>query len=503
MGALGMTPALAATRHRRPARRTPPESRDAVTYLGRDQDRHLLRRATYGVTPEALAEVKRIGASEWLDRQLEPESIPDPVCDRVLRRLPGISAPIWAINAALNGGSIDGWSQMMNVTYAHIARAAWSQRQLLAIMEDFWSNHFNVTCPFDGVEASRADYANVIRKHALGRFADLLPAASMHPSMLIYMGTYLSTAANPNENQGRELLELHTVGVNAEYGQAGVESSSRILTGLSVSSDSGEFLYEPWKHRTGHVRVLGFSSSNHSQTGGLQVALDYFDYLAHHPDTARHLASEIAIRFVSDNPSEGLIRSLAKTYLAHDTAIAPVLRALFASEEFAASIGAKTQRPFQHLMAVLRALGRQPDRKGIDGLEGLAYMASTGGDQPLAWPVVNGYPDVAGAWATTAAQLSIWNQTLSMANLYPNTLTGPELSHLLWKNVLPANHGKLLDVIATNLLGRPLIRPHAQAILNFLGVHATTPVEYGSGAVTWQLSSIIALMLDSPYLMYR
>lgn len=219
MSALAVSPAYAATRRdRSSARRRVPASADAVT-------------------PASLAEVRRIGASAWVARQLQPQSINDSACERGLARFPGLEEPIWKLNAGINSGRLDGWGQMMNVAYAHLVRAAWSERRLLSIMEDFWSNHFNVTCPFHGVEATRADFADVIRKHALGRFADLLPAASTHPAMLVYMGTYLSSAAYPNENQGRELLELHTVGVTAGYGQSGVKSSSRILTGLSLTSD--------------------------------------------------------------------------------------------------------------------------------------------------------------------------------------------------------------------------------------------------------------------------
>jgi uncharacterized protein (DUF1800 family) len=339
-------------------------------------------------------------------------------------------------------------------------------------MEDFWSNHFNVTCPGDSIAESRADHQQVILRGSLGRFADLLRNVSSHPSMLTRLNNRDSTWQHPNENQSRELLELHSVGVGAGYGEAGVLDSARILTGLSVSSDSGEFLYEPWRHWMGIVSILGFTDPNALQSGGLAVAYRYFDYLARHPATATRIATKLAIRFVSDTPPASLIESLAAVYLANDTAIAPVLRALFKSSGFAASTGLKVHRPYESVVATVGMLGLGPD--------------------------------VAPAWASTAVTISRWNTMLDLtAGWWPNQLSRPDLAMQVIGATLPSTHGALVAAAAKRFFGTSLRAEHQAAVLAFIGAAASDPVTGTSDAVAWQLPDWVALLLDSPYHVYR
>ena len=509
-GGLTAAPALAAGTTRSRLGTAPPRpslGAPGVTsrspYVTADQSRLLLRRAGYGVTAADLADVERLGHAGWVNWQLNPNAIPDTLAEQVVARMPELSWPIWQVNAAINNGTLNGWTQMTNTVLAQVVRAAWSKRQLLSVMEDFWSNHFNVTCPGDGVDANRADYANIIRANALGKFSTLLTAISTHPAMLTYLGNYTSTYQLPNENQGRELLELHTVGINAGYGEVGVQNSARILTGLSISSDSGEFLYEPWKHYAGRVTVLGFTDPNPTQTGGLGVAVRYLSYLAHHPDTATRIATKLATHFVSDNPPASLVAELAHTYLVADTDIATVLRQLFASPQFAESAGQKTLRPYEHLISVVRLLGLQPDTTGTNGPQAFVYQAADGGHQPLYWPEPDGYPDVTLNWASTGATLSRWNQTLSLtAGWYPNTLVRQPLATYLLGPHLPATHGQLIDTIALKLFGRTLTPTHSAALLSFVGAASTSPVTASSPAASWYLPYLTAVMLDSPYHLY-
>lgn len=474
-------------------------------YLGDDQAVHLLRRAGYGGTPAELAELNRIGVDAWLERQLHPASIDDSACEAaVAARFPHLDEPIWQVNDLLDTDGYSGWQQMMDVCGAHITRAAWSKRRLLAVMEDFWSNHFNVTCPHDGVAATRADYARVLRAGAFGRFADLLAAVIQHPAMLRYLNNDISTWQHPNENLGRELLELHTVGLQADYTEDDVLASARILTGLGVDGDSAEFDWQPWRHWTGPVQVLGFSDPNPTRTGGLDVARRYLAYLAHHPATARTVAAKLARRFVDDDPPASLVDDLAAVYLAHDTAIAPVLKALFTSAAFRASIGRKTRRPYDQLIATVRALGLGPDAgDGTDGIFSLYWMADSSGDAPLGWGLPDGYPDTTHAWATTAATLTRWNHNLHLAaGWWGGDLTRPTLRSLLFGATLPATHGELVDVAARRLLNGPLLPPHRAALLALLGKAASDPVRETSGAVNWRLPYWVAALLDTPYHLY-
>ncbi len=474
-------------------------------YIPADLTRHVLRRLGYGPSPEGLAQVARAGGPDaWIAQQLDPGSIDDGECQAILARLPDQAEPIWEVREAIRAGQREGWRQLTSVHTGHIMRAAWSRRQLLTVMEEFWANHFNVTVPSDDIDESRANYQHVIRTHSLGRFEDLLIAASLHPSMLTYLNNRDSDAEHPNENQGRELLELHTVGIEAGYDETDVLDSARILTGLSVDYESGQYEYKPWRHWVGAVRVLEFADANPTRTGGESVARAYLRYLAHHPATAHRIALKLARRFVSDNPSDALVQDLASEYLARDTAIAPVLRRLFASAAFRASVGSKTSRPFESMVATIRVLGVGPEDSGIDAETSLVWMSESLGQSPFGAPYPTGWPDVAAAWSSTAVTLNRWNTTRNLTSgWWPSELTRPALRDHVLPAALPGTHGEAVDSISTALFGIPLAAEHKQAVLDFVGKTAAATLRSNSALVTWRLAEVVSLLLDSPYHHYR
>lgn len=478
---VGATPAGAATRS---ARTTTP---NAVL--------HLLRRATYGPTPALVAEVMRVGTAKWLDAQLRPETVADTRMDSLAKRWPLLERSIGGVRASLDNGA---WDAMEQFVQLHIARAAWSRRQVLEVMVDFWSNHLNVTVPSSEVWDSRHRYdKDVIRRHALGKFSDMLVASAQHPSMLHYLDNADSSKDSPNENYGRELLELHTVGMRAGYTEDDVWNSTLIMTGFGVDWRTGEFVYDAKRHHVGPVKVLGFSSANASGEGGYDVALAYLRYLATHPATARTIARRLCVRFVSDSPPPALVERLAKLYLASDTAIAPVLRALFTSREFGASRGTKVRTPFEDLVATIRILGIAPDRAGVEGVKGLRWMAQTMGQSPLAWSLPDGYPDVAASWASASGSLSRWNAHMSLAaGWWPNTLTNSKGRALLPRR-RPATHGALVDALCRRLLIPPSGAARG-AVCAFLGKRPSSRLRAQDEALTWRLPYIVALLLDSP-----
>jgi uncharacterized protein (DUF1800 family) len=388
---------------------------------------------------------------------------------------------------------------MSDLGMAHLSRAVWSKRQLFEIMVDFWSNHLNVTNYADNVGINRHDYDRVvIRKHALGRFDEMLAASAVHPAMLYYLNNAESTKDNPNENYGRELLELHTVGVAAGYTEKDMRNSVMIMTGFGVDWETGLFLYSPESHYQGSVRVLGFHDHNKS-VHGKPVGMRYLHYLAHHPETAKHIAYKLCLRFVSDDPPKALVNSLAHTYLANNTDIRPVLHKLFTSSVFERSIGKKTRRPFEDIAATLRVLGYKPDKKGTDGIQGLYYMCGDLGHAPLVWSMPNGYPDEASAWQSAGNTLERWNDHMSLAaHWWPSTLVQPDLLKLLPKK-LPKTYGKFVDVLAQRLVFRTLADDHRKAVLTFLEKKASDQLNATDAAVTWRLSQVVALILDSPY----
>jgi uncharacterized protein (DUF1800 family) len=474
------------------------DAADAAPRLtSNDPDLHLLRRATYGPTKASLAQLRRMGRAQWLERQLKPSTIDDRACEQLIAsRFPRLA---WSIDKAW--AVLDfGWDLMFDLGVSSVARAAWSERQLFEVMVDFWSNHLNVTNPSDDGWYCRHDYdRTVIRRHALGRFSDMLLASAQHPAMMLYLNNAESSKDDPNENYGRELLELHSVGVDAPYGEDGMWGSTLIMTGFGIDWETGRFRYWADDHHTGRVKVMGFSSRNGSGPKGRDVGRAYVRYLARHPATAHHIATKLCRRFVSDAPQPGLVQDLAATYLRHDTAIVPVLRRLFHSSAFRSSAGEKVGRPFQDQIATLRILGIGPDPQGTDGMQGLYWMIEGLGDLPLAWSQPNGYPDVADAWRSAGGTLGRWNMHMSLAaGWWPSELRHPPLDRLLPKP-LPRTHGGLVDALSRRLLFRTMSRAHRDAVLGFLGVAAGTPLGPDDEAVTWRLESVVALILDSPY----
>jgi uncharacterized protein (DUF1800 family) len=388
---------------------------------------------------------------------------------------------------------------MFDLGVATLARACWSRRQLFEVMVDFWSNHLNVTNPSDDPWYCRHDYdRTVIRAHAFGKFEDMLVASAQHPAMLLYLNNAESTKDAPNENYGRELLELHTVSLDAGYSEDEMHASALLMTGFGVDWDTGEFRYWKDDHATGRVRILGFSSANGSASGGYTAGLDYLRYLARHPKTARHIASKLCTRFVSDTPPASLVSALAATYLARGTAIVPVLRQLFRSPEFAASMGQKVRRPMEDVVATVRILGIGPDPSGRDGMEGLYWMLDDLGNAPLAWAPPNGYPDVAAAWASAGGTLGRWNSHMSLAaHWWPDQLTRPPLRSFL-PSTLPATHGELVEALAKRLVFRTLPAAQRNAVLSLVGRSPTDPLHKGDEALTWRLPYLMSLILDSP-----
>lgn len=458
----------------------------------------LVRRATFGPTPATLAESAELGVDGWLDRQLDPGRIDDSALDAVLARLPLANAGIATVRAALARNS---YAAMQQLGRAATARALWSERQLFEATAAFWANHLHVAAPSGGVWDSRGDYdAQVTRKHAFGRFADMLKASARHPAMLTYLDQRASTKARPNENYARELMELHTVGL--AYTEADVRDAARLLTGMTVATD-GSYAYHPARHATGPVSILGFHHPN-AAADGEAAALAFLDHLALLPATARRIATKLCVRFVADEAPESLVTRLAEVYLDNGTAVAPVLRALFTSAEFAASAGAKQRTPFEDLTASVRALRLGPDASGTAGLDALYHYLVSTGNAPLRWSPPNGFPDVAAAWSSASAFLLRCNMHLNLATgWYPRQLTRPADLLASLVPVLPATYGALVDALAERLIGRPLPAEQTAAVLSVAGKLPTSVLTSADKQLAGSAPYLIALVLDAPSFQLR
>ena len=462
------------------------------TPLGRDPALHLLRRATFGPTLLDVVAIRQMGIDAWIERQLNPSAIADPGGEQIHETYPTIAMTTSQIRTAVKEND---WEAMWELGQATLGRQMWSSRQLSEVMVDFWSNHLNVTNPFDGGWDVRTPYDNdVIRKHALGRFSDMLHASARSPAMMRYLDNANSHRRSVNENYGRELLELHTVGLEVRYSEKDVRHSAYIMTGRTVDDD-GKFEYDRYRHWPGRVRVLGFTSANVKASEGLVLGDRYLTYLSTHPATAKRIAFKLARRFVCDDPPRTLVDRLTQTYLDSGSSIVPMLRVLFSSVEFWMSTGLKTRRPLENLVATARITGVKPGPKTKEGVEGLYWMANQLGHAPLNWGPPDGFPDIADAWGSAHATLGTWNAHRAMIQGWHQGLAYPNAESFV--GLKPVTVGEYIDTVAKRLVHQKMQPAHKKALLRFLGAKESTKVK--GLRLGGKIDHLVPLVLDSVY----
>ena len=325
---------------------------------------------------------------------------------------------------------------------AKLLRAIYSERQLQEVMTDFWFNHFNV---FIGKGADRyllTSYErDVIRPHAMGKFEDLLVATAQSPAMLFYLDNWLSVGPNSeiangipkrnrrrsryrppvvkqakgrrsglNENYGRELMELHTLGVNGGYTQKDVTEVARVFTGWTLKQPKqGGFTFEERMHEPGDKIVLGHRIKSNGEKEGREV----LHLLARHPSTAKFICAKLATRFVSDNPSPALVDRMAQTFLKKKGDIGEVLKTLFHSPEFWApdAYRAKVKTPLEFIVSAVRANGAN-----VTDAMPLARQLQNMGMTLYGMQPPTGYSMKADAWVNSSALLGRMNFALTLTS---------------------------------------------------------------------------------------
>lgn len=392
---------------------------------GDDALLHLLRRVTHGPAPVDWELIAALGPSQYLEDQLADR--PDRLTDMAVQsRFPYAETTPATTYAAL-GPSFSG-TAMRHVALAHTFRQLVSTRQLFEQVVDVLFNRLNIPANGDNAPWSLPDYyAQVIRKNAYGKYADMVLASVTHGAMLDYLSASKSTKAHPNENLGRELLELHTVGLDARYTESHVKQAGLALTGLTTNAD-GSATYKAANHYTGKLRVLGWSHDNADPAAGRDVVASLVAYLVRQPTTARRIALTLATRFVSDRPPADLLDAMQRAYLDNDTAIVPVLRTMFAHKAFAASVGAKARRPHQQALAVARALLVGPDlaqSAGSDGTTKLWFAMGYLADAPLTHAAPDGHPDINAFWLSSSTRLAAPKWVVSAVAGWGAGLTKP------------------------------------------------------------------------------
>jgi len=380
---------------------------------------------------------------------------------------------------------------------AKLLRAIYSERQLDEVMTDFWYNHFNV---FIGKGPDRymitAYERDVIRPHALGKFKDLLVATAKSPAMLFYLdnwesvgpdsdlakygpqgrrpqirrgpfGIYRMPPPRPqqqnnrprglNENYAREIMELHTLGVDGGYTQKDVTELAKVLTGWSIDQPQrgGSFRYNDRAHEPGKKHVLGHTIGDHGESEGMEM----LDILAHHPSTARFICKKLAMRFVSDNPPQSLIDSMAQTFQDKDGDIREVLRTMFRAPEFwaADAYRAKMKTPFEFVASSVRASGVE-----VQNAMPLVQNLNRMGMPLYAMQPPTGYSMKAETWVNSAALLARMNFALQLG---VGRLPGTTLDQqVLLRGAQPQDAGSALAVLENNLLSGD-VSPQTHAVI--------------------------------------
>lgn len=438
---------------------------------------HLLNRLTFGPKPGDLERVRKMGLKAFLAEQLNPDKLDDSACEKELQAYPTLSMSGYELfqaypppQFALKKANLDGVDPeklkainekprriLEDISSAKLIRAVDSRRQLQEVLTDFWFNHFNVSFQKNQVKWNLIPYErDVIRPHVLGRFRDLLGAVAHSPAMLEYLDNVNSTVdpryvpedemsaypqmmsmmenrakgkqnAGLNENYARELMELHTLGVDGGYSQKDVIEVARTLTGWSFQGPYFllkpdhkyidpqtiyQFQFHTRMHDLGEKVVLGQKFGPEiSDKKAVEEGERVLDLLCRQSATAHFIAFKLCRRFVSDNPPESLVKEVAAKYMETDGDIKEMLQTLFTSQEFFSPTAyrAKVKTPLEYLVSALRVTGA----KITDPVKLSQYLAGMG--EPLyQCEPPTGYPEDAKSWISSGGLLDRMNYGLGL-----------------------------------------------------------------------------------------
>jgi uncharacterized protein (DUF1800 family) len=479
---------------------------------------HVLNRLAYGPRPGDMARVEAIGVERYLQEQLRPETIAEP--ESLRRKLAAYQTlsfqPMTLLNAYAERQKMGQTAAPEAVRQqrrfaaeipeeaveAKIVRSLESSRQLQEVLVNFWFNHFNV---FIGKGRTRflvGSYEEqAIRPYVLGRFRDLLGATAKHPAMLFYLDNWQNTDPQSpgtrgrfqgiNENYARELMELHTLGVNGGYTQQDVTTLARIFTGWGLAkpnanqnanqnakqnakqnanSDASGFYFDRRRHDRRDKVFLGQKIVG----GGQEEGEKALDILARHPKTAQWISYKLAQYFIADRPPAALVDRLAQTYLNSDGNLRTVVTALVQSPEFwqPTTRNAKFKTPYEYVISAVRATGQS-----VENPKAIAAMLQQLGMPVYGRQTPDGYPNTQALWLNPEAM----TRRLSFA-------TQLGMGKLPLQNSMNRSAGSSVNVDAI-------------ALRNTLGNHFSRQTQTVIAESPESLRS--ALILGSPELMWR
>src|SRR5215472_1386857 len=410
---------------------------------------------------------------------------------------------------------------------AKLVRAIYAQRQLEEVMTDFWYNHFNVFVNKGPDRYMITAYErDVIRPHVLGKFKDLLVATAKSPAMLFYLDNWESVGPHSqlalygnqggrfrrgpfgmiyqvppkpqknrpsglNENYAREIMELHTLGVDGGYTQKDVTELAKVLTGWSIDKpqQGGGFKFNDRAHEPGKKYVLGHKIGDHGEGEGMEM----LDILAHHPSTARFISKKLAMRFVSDNPPQRLIDRMANTFLEKDGDIREVLRTMFTAPEFwaADAYRAKVKTPLEFVASSVRASGVQ-----VQNAQPLVQFLNRMGMPLYGMQPPTGYSTKAETWVNSAALLTRMNFALQLAT---GKLPGTSVdAQALLHGAAAPDSGSALAVLENGLLAGDVSPQTHSVIVKQLNDPQVSQRKLDDAAAPPNYGAIAGLIMGSP-----
>ena len=417
------------------------------------------------------------------------------------------------------------------ISQAKILRAIYSEHQLDEVMTDFWFNHFNVFIGKGQPERYMltAYERDVIRPHVLGKFKDLLVATAKSPAMMFYLDNWQSVGPNSdlarfggqrprqqfgfrgpfnmprpqnpqqaknrpkglNENYAREIMELHTLGVDGGYTQKDVTELAKVLTGWSIQQPQrgGDFTFNERAHEPGPKYVLGHKISANGEKEGMEM----LDILAHHPSTARFISKKLAMRFVSDQPPQSLIDRMADTFMKKDGDIREVLRTMFKSPEFWApdAYRAKVKTPLEFVASAARASGVQ-----VTNAMPLVQTLNRMGMQLYGMQPPTGYSMKAETWVNSSALVNRMNFALQLGSgRLPGSTMDPQV---VLHGSTPENADAALSVIENSILAGDVSAQTHQVIQKQLDDPKISQRRLDDPAKSPNYGAIAGLIMGSP-----
>lgn len=469
---------------------------------------HLLNRLGYGPRPGDVKRVRAMGVECYVDTQLHPERIDDATCEKRLAGFRSLRMSSIEIGLTYSSETVvnrvkkkaeSGDEQarrllamippadergnprdvLVDLASQKLVRAVHSERQLDEVMVDFWMNHFNIYW-LKGLDRVllTAFERDAIRPHAMGKFRDLLNATAHSPAMLVYLDNWQSTAETDspksdatrkrglNENYAREIMELHTLGVDGGYTQQDVIDVARCFTGWTIDVPRGPratrarknddgFVFRLRMHDNGQKVVLGHAIA---AGGGEKDGLAVIDLLARNPNTARFISLKLCRRFVCDDPPAALVDRMAAVFTTTDGDIREVMRAIITSPEFRSPKyrAAKIKTPFELVVSAIRAVNGETEG-GLFLANALRLM---GMPLYLCLPPT-GYPDRAEAWVTSGGLLARMSFASALSEGRVKGVT-PHPEPLLAD--LPADPNAMIDALGERIVGRPISSATVQTL---------------------------------------